>query len=110
MLADKTYDSRDLRAFIDEIGAKAVIPSNRQRKGPISHDEIAHKDRNRIERCFDRLKHFRRLATRYDQRTITAWPSSTSPPSCSGYAECRFVQIRSSRRPKTIATDFTSSS
>jgi transposase len=30
----------------------------------------AYKDRNRIERCFNKLKHFRRFATRYDRRTV----------------------------------------
>ena len=36
----------------------------------IPHDTDASKHRNRIERCFNRLKHFRRFATRYDRRTI----------------------------------------
>ena len=51
------------------LGATAVIPSNRTRKIIIPHDATAYKQRNRIERCFCRLKHFRRLATRYDRRT-----------------------------------------
>ena len=70
MLADKAYDSNALRALIAGVGAQAVIPSNRTRKLPIAHDAIAYKQRNRIERCFNRLKHFRRFATRYDRRTI----------------------------------------
>lgn len=70
VLADKAYDSKALRAIIDEMGAEAVIPSNRCRKVAIHHDAIAYKMRNRIERCFGRLKHFRRFATRYDRRTI----------------------------------------
>jgi transposase len=51
------------------MGAQAVIPSNRSRKVAIPHDAIAYIQRNRIERCFNRLKHFRRFATRYDRRT-----------------------------------------
>lgn len=70
VLADKAYDSNALRAMIDEMGAKAVIPSNRCRKVLIPHDTLVYKHRNRIERCFNRLKHFRRFATRYDRRTI----------------------------------------
>jgi transposase len=70
VLADKAYDSNDLRAFIAETGAEAVIPSNRSRKVLIPHDETAYKDRNRIERCFNKLKHFRRFATRYDRRAV----------------------------------------
>jgi len=69
VLADKAYDNNDLRQFIADSEAKAVIPSTRSRKVPIPHDADAYKDRNRIERCFNKLKHFRRFATRYDRRT-----------------------------------------
>ena len=70
VLADKAYDSNALRALIAGMGAQAVIPSNRSRKLLIPHDAALYKHRNRIERCFGRLKHFRRFATRYDRRTI----------------------------------------
>jgi transposase len=70
VLADKAYDSNALRALIADIGATAVIPSNRTRKVIIPHNADIYKLRNRIERCFNRLKHFRRFATRYDRRAI----------------------------------------
>lgn len=70
VLADKAYDSKALRTVIAAMGAQAVIPSNRSRKIIIPHDVDAYKLRNRIERCFNTLKHFRRLATRYERRTI----------------------------------------
>jgi transposase len=70
VLADKAYDSNDLRDMIAATGAEAVIPSNRSRKIIIPHDELAYIQRNHIERCFNRIKHFRRFATRYDRRTI----------------------------------------
>lgn len=70
VLADKAYDSNAFRKQIAGIGAAAVIPSNRTRKTLIPHDATTYKRRNRIERCFNRLKHFRRFATRYDRRTI----------------------------------------
>jgi transposase len=70
VLADKAYDSNALRKIIADMGAQAVIPSNRTRKVLIPHDVIAYKQRNRIERCFNRLKHFRRFATRYERRTL----------------------------------------
>ena len=70
VLADKAYDSNALRAVIAGMGAEAVIPSNRSRKIAIPHDALAYRHRNRIERCFSKLKHFRRFATRYDRRTI----------------------------------------
>jgi transposase len=70
VLADKAYDSNALRSLIANMGADAVIPSNRCRKIAIPHDAAVYKHRNRIERCFNKLKHFRRFATRYDRRTI----------------------------------------
>jgi transposase len=70
VLADKAYDSNDLRDRIGAMKAQAVIPSKRNRKVFIPHDVEIYKHRNRIERCFNRLKHFRRFATRYDRRTI----------------------------------------
>jgi len=63
VFADKAYDSNALRAVIADIGIQAVIPSSRFRKVAIPHDACAYKHRNRIERCFNRLKHFRRFAT-----------------------------------------------
>jgi transposase len=70
VLADKAYDSNALRTIIADMGAEAVIPSNRCRKVLIPHDAATYKHRNRIERGFNRLKHFRRFATRYERRTI----------------------------------------
>jgi len=70
VLADKAYDSNGLREKIAQMDAQAVIPSKRNRKVFIPHDTELYKQRNRIERCFSRLKHFRRFATRYDRRTI----------------------------------------
>lgn len=70
VIADKAYDSNALRNLIAEAGAQAVIPSTRSRKILIPHDAIAYKLRNRIERFFNKLKHFRRIATRYDRRAI----------------------------------------
>jgi transposase len=67
-IADKAYDSNDLRQVIADAGMLAVIPSKRSRRVQIPHDTILYKTRNRIERCFNKLKHFRRFATRYDRR------------------------------------------
>ena len=70
VLADKAYDSNALRALIAEMGAEAVIPSNPTRKRPIPYDFQAYKLRNTVERCFNKLKHFRRIATRYDRHAV----------------------------------------
>jgi len=68
VLADKAHDSNSLRILIAGMGAEAVIPCNPTRKQPIPYDFEAYKIRNTIERCFNKLKHFRRIATRYDRR------------------------------------------
>jgi transposase len=68
VIADKAYDSNAIRATVKAARMKVVIPSNRSRKRIIRHDKTLYRERNRIERCFNKLKHFRRLATRYDRR------------------------------------------
>ena len=68
VLADAAYDSNHIRTCIAETGALPVIPCNPRRKRTIPHDKEVYKARNRIERCFNKLKHFRRIATRYDRR------------------------------------------
>jgi transposase len=68
VIADKAYDSNAIRATVKAARMKVVIPSNRSRKKIIRHDKALYRERNRIERCFNKLKHFRRLATRYDRR------------------------------------------
>jgi Transposase and inactivated derivatives len=70
VLADKAYDSNALRQIVENMGAQAVIPCNPTRKAPIPYDFEIYKARNLIERCFNKLKHFRRIATRYDRRAL----------------------------------------
>ena len=69
-MADRGYDSNAIVAAIEAIGAEAVIPSKICRKVQRPHDRTLYKLRNRIERCFNRLKNFRRLATRYCKRRV----------------------------------------
>lgn len=67
VLADKGYDSDAIVEHIENSGAKAVIPPKSNRKQQREYDKELYKKRNRIERCFSRLKQFRRIATRYDK-------------------------------------------
>ncbi len=69
-IADRACDANPLRALLLAAGMEAVIPARRNRKVPIAHDATLYRTRNRIERCFNKLKHFRRIATRYDRRDI----------------------------------------
>jgi transposase len=66
-LGDKAYDSDSLRKSLRQDGIKPVIPGRSNRKKRIRYDKEAYKDRNVIERCYCRLKDFRRIATRYDK-------------------------------------------
>ena len=66
-LADKGYDADHLASRIAENGAEVIIPPKRNRKVQRSYDTDLYKERNRIERFFSKLKHFRRVATRYDK-------------------------------------------
>ena len=67
MLGDKGYDSEAVREDIEQRGGEAVIPSIATRKIQHVVDKALYALRNRIERFFNRIKHFRRLATRYEK-------------------------------------------
>ena len=67
VIADKGYDADWLRGKIEEQGGTAVIPPRRHRKTKLTYDETLYRERNFIERFFNKLKHFRRVATRYDK-------------------------------------------
>jgi transposase len=67
MLGDKAYDSAELREELDERGTKPVIPNRSNRKQPYSFSKRLYKLRWRVESAFNRLKDFRRIATRYDR-------------------------------------------
>jgi len=68
VIADKGYDSQHIVAYVERRNAVAVIPSRSNHKTPRPYCKILYKSRNVIERCFNRLKHFRRIATRYDRK------------------------------------------
>jgi len=67
LIADKAFDNNALRAILNDRGALALIPSKADRKTPIPHDEEMYKWRHLVENFFQRLKEFRRIATRYDK-------------------------------------------
>jgi transposase len=65
VLADKGYDADDLLNYIQANNAQAVIPPKRNRVVQREYDRHLYKDRNLVERFFNRIKQFRRIATRY---------------------------------------------
>lgn len=71
VLADKGYDSNAFVAHVESLGAEAVIPAKKNRNEPREIDRELYKDRNKVERFFGRIKHYRRLATRYDKSALS---------------------------------------
>jgi len=66
-LADRAYDSDAIREFARTRGAWANIPPKKNRKNPICFSPYLYRDRNHVERFFNRIKHCRRVAKRYDK-------------------------------------------
>ena len=67
VLADKAYDADAIRGLINGQGAWANIPPKSNSKDPICFSPHLYKARNLVERFFNKIKHFRRIATRYDK-------------------------------------------
>jgi transposase len=67
VVADRSYESRSVHALIDAAGAQSQIPTPRRRRIQRSVDPALYRQRNLIERFFNKLKHFRRIATRYEK-------------------------------------------
>lgn len=67
LIADRGYDSNDIRQLIADRGAEAVIPPSSPRVRQIPYDRTAYRERNLVERLWCRLKDWRRIATRYDK-------------------------------------------
>jgi transposase len=67
VLADKGYDADYVVDQAKKMGAVAVIPPKKNRLNPRQYDTVLYKERNQVERLFNKLKHWRRVATRYDK-------------------------------------------
>lgn len=67
LIGDKAFDSDWLRLQLNERGTLAVIPPNASRAGKIPYDEEMYKWRHLVENFFQKIKEFRRIATRYDK-------------------------------------------
>ena len=75
LMGDRAFDADHLRETLQERGATAVIPSKRNRKVPVPHDEEAYKWRHLIENYFSKIKEFRGVNTRYD-KTDTSYEAT----------------------------------
>jgi transposase len=70
VIADRGYDSDGILSFVQGQGAIAVIPPRSNRRVIRTYDKEVYKERNLIERAFNKLKQWRRIATRYDRRSL----------------------------------------
>ena len=67
LLADKGYDTDAIRAKMAKRKAWANIPAKSNRKQRFAFSQWVYRQRNLVERFFNRIKHFRGIATRYDK-------------------------------------------
>ena len=67
LLADRAYDSDALRESLAARGAWANVKPKANRKRKPAFSAFLYKERNLVERFFNKLKHFRAVATRYDK-------------------------------------------
>ena len=70
LLADRAYDSDALRQSLAERGAWANIKPMPNRKNVPSFSSYLYRCRNLVERFFNKIKHYRAVATRYDKRPV----------------------------------------
>ena len=65
---DKGYSSRTVRRYLNERRVGAVIPTKANEAPNPNFDRAAYRERNVVERLINRLKQWRRVATRYEKR------------------------------------------
>ncbi|WP_419799965.1 IS5 family transposase [Terasakiella sp.] len=71
LLADKGYDANSIRDDMEKRGGYAMIPMRKNRKEITPVDDFVYGLRNQVERCFNKLKNARRVATRYDKTMLS---------------------------------------
>jgi transposase len=68
LAGDKGYSFASLRRYLRRRGIRAVIPSKSNQPRQRGFDKVAYRQRNQVERSINRLKGWRRVATRYEKR------------------------------------------
>jgi transposase len=67
---DKGYSYPSLLRYLRRRGIRAVIPSKSDQPRQRGFDKAAYRERNQVERTINRLKGWRRVATRYEKRDV----------------------------------------
>lgn len=71
VIADKAYDAEQFIALIKERGAVPVIPPRSHRKTPREYDTHLYKERHLVECFINKIKHYRRVFSRFDKLATT---------------------------------------
>lgn len=71
VVADKAYDTDSFRALLDQLGVIPCIPPKENRKTRLHYAKATYRKRHRVENFFQKLKSYRRVATRYDKLAQT---------------------------------------
>ena len=101
VLADKGYDSQEFREHILALGMTAVIPPRSNRKEPAGYDRHLYRERHLVECFINKIKHYRRIFSRFEKLDDT-WAFCISPPLSSGYAEMSTQPNPSSRQGASV--------
>ena len=93
VIADKGYDADWIRDLIEDQECTPHIPPKSNRYDGITYSKTKYKKRNLIERCFNKLKQFRHIATRYDRNALNylAMLKSLAPGYDSGFISCSLL-------------------
>jgi putative transposase len=71
LIADKGYDAGYILEACKKSNTQVVIPPKSNRKEQRDYDTYLYKERNLVERMFNKLKHYRRIASRYDKTAVS---------------------------------------
>ena len=71
VVADRGYDADALIDWLEDSHIEVVIPAKKNRLVERPVDENLYKDRNKVERYFNKLKQYRRVATRYEKTAVS---------------------------------------
>ena len=109
ILTDKGYNSDDFIQAIHDNGALAAVPPCSHRKKKRDYDRNHYKERNLVKRFFQKIKKYRRIATRYERlaRNYNSMPILDSTHICldllGGSLEQRVIEIISAASTSTTS-------
>jgi transposase len=70
VVGDKGYSSRKIRQYLRRRNIRITIPRRADERRRGSFDKDIYRQRNQVERCINRLKQYRRVATRYEKQAV----------------------------------------